>query len=232
MAFGTFFGMPEPEKFSGDADSVRTRWKAYPGVALAAELDGRLVGSNFAANWGSVGFFGPLTIAPQYWGRAIAQRLLDETMEQFSGWNTRHAGLFTFAQSAKHVGLYQKYGFWPRFLTAIMSRPVDQAGTADPAARTRPARTQPARVSEAGGPDLPGIMTAVGELTSAVYPGLDISREISAVRAQQLGDTVPGRGTAVRPADRRVSRAGRRAGGHGPAGRRERRARPCLAGAG
>jgi len=125
VAFGTFLGMPEPEKFSGDADSVRTRWKAYPGAGLAAELDGRLVGSNFAANWGSVGFLGPLTIAPEYWDRAIAQRLLDATTELFSAWNTRHAGLFTFAQSAKHVGLYQKYGFWPRFLTAIMSRPVD-----------------------------------------------------------------------------------------------------------
>jgi Acetyltransferase (GNAT) family len=100
VAFGTFLGMPEPDKFSGDADSIRTRWKAYPAGALAAELDGRLVGSNFAANWGSVGFFGPLTIAPQYWDRAIAQRLLDATMELFSAWNTRHAGLFTFAQSA------------------------------------------------------------------------------------------------------------------------------------
>ena len=56
VAFGTFLGMPEPEKFSGDADSVRTRWKADPGAGLAAELDGRLVGSDFAANWGSVGF--------------------------------------------------------------------------------------------------------------------------------------------------------------------------------
>jgi hypothetical protein len=66
VAFGTFFGMREPQKFSGDADSVQTRWRAYPGVALAAELDGRLVGSNFAANWGSVGFFGPLTNEPGY----------------------------------------------------------------------------------------------------------------------------------------------------------------------
>jgi GNAT superfamily N-acetyltransferase len=190
VAFGTFLGAPDPEEFSGDADLVRTRWRADPGAALAAELDGRLVGSNFAANWGSVGFFGPLTVTPEYWDQGIAQRLLDATMDLFTTWGTRHAGLFTFPQSPKHVRLYQKYGFWPRFLTAIMSRPVDQAGTADPAARTRPARTQPARVSEAGGPDLPGIMTAVGELTSAVYPGLDISREISAVRAQQLGDTV------------------------------------------
>jgi GNAT superfamily N-acetyltransferase len=179
VAFGTFFGMREPGKFSGDADSVRTRWKAYPGVALAAELDGRLVGSNFAANWGSVGFFGPLTIAPQYWGRAIAQRLLDATMEQFSAWNTQHAGLFTFAQSAKHVGLYQKYGFWPRFLTAVMSRPVDPNS-----------RSSSARVSAVADQDLANALEAVAELTGAVYPGLDLSREIRAVRTQALGDTV------------------------------------------
>jgi hypothetical protein len=57
VAFGTFVGVPRPERFFGDADLVRTRWQADPGAALAAELDGRVAGSNFAANWGSVGFF-------------------------------------------------------------------------------------------------------------------------------------------------------------------------------
>ena len=146
---------------------------------LAAELDGRLVGSNFAANWGSVGFFGPLTIAPEYWDRAIAQRLLDATMELFSAWNTRHAGLFTFAQSVKHVGLYQKYGFWPRFLIAIMSRPVDPDS-----------RSSSTRMSAVADKDLANALEAVSELTGAVYPGLDLSREIRAVRGQWLGDTV------------------------------------------
>jgi len=45
-------------------------------------------------------------------------------MDLFEAWGTSHAGLFTFGQSAKHVGLYQKYGFWPRFLTAVVSSPV------------------------------------------------------------------------------------------------------------
>ena len=179
VAFGTFLRMPEPEAFAGDADLVRTRWKAYPGAGLAAELDGRLVGSNFAANWGTVGFFGPLTVAPEYWDRAIAHHLLDATMQLFEAWKTRHSGLFTFAQSAKHVGLYQKYGFWPRFLTAIMSRPVDPDS-----------RSSSMRLSGVGDEDLADVLAAVGELTGAVYPGLDLSREIEAVRAQRLGDTV------------------------------------------
>lgn len=179
VAFGTFLRFPEPEKFFGDADMVRTRWRADPGAGLAAELDGRLAGSNFAANWGSVGFFGPLTVAPEYWDRAIAQRLLDATMDLFAAWETRHVGLFTFAQSAKHVGLYQKYGFWPRFLTAVMTSPVNPDS-----------RSGSIRLSGIGDKDLAGVLTAVGELTDAVYRGLDLSREIQAVRTQRLGDTV------------------------------------------
>lgn len=179
VAFGTFLGMPEPARFFGDAELVRTRWKADPAAALAAEVDGCLAGSNLAANWGSVGFFGPLTVAPEYWNRAIAQRLLDTTMDLFAAWGTRHAGLFTFAQSAKHVGLYQKYGFWPRFLTAVMSAPVNPDAAA-----------APVRLSGVADGKLAGVLTEVGELTDAVYPGLDLSREIEAVRAQRLGDTV------------------------------------------
>jgi hypothetical protein len=30
LAFGTFLGLPNPETFAGDADAVRTRWKADP----------------------------------------------------------------------------------------------------------------------------------------------------------------------------------------------------------
>ena len=36
VAFGTFLGVPEPERFFGDVDMVRTRWRAHPGAALAA----------------------------------------------------------------------------------------------------------------------------------------------------------------------------------------------------
>src|SRR6266496_4374239 len=162
-----------------DAGLVRTRWRADPGAALAAELGGRLAGSNFAANWGSVGFFGPLTVAPEYWDQGVAQRLLDATMDLFQAWGTRHAGLFTFAQSAKHVGLYQKYGFWPCFLTAVMSSPVrpDSGPTA-------------LRLSALDGAGRAAALAAVRELTGAVYPGLDVGREIESVLAQGLGDTV------------------------------------------
>jgi len=172
--------VPRPERFFGDAALVRTRWQADPGAALAAELDGRLAGSNFAANWGSVGFFGPLTVAPEYWDRAIAQRLLDATMDLFAAWQTRHAGLFTFAHSAKHVALYQKFGFYARFLTAIMSAPAQ---------RTH-ATTGWSRYGELSDPDKAAALRATRDVTETLYPGLDLSDEIRAVYDQALGETV------------------------------------------
>jgi GNAT superfamily N-acetyltransferase len=121
LAFGTFLGYD----FFGYADYIKTRFYSDPLAAYAAEVnDGKLIGSNFTANWGSVGFFGPLTIHPDYWSQGIAKHLMEPTMQLFSKWNIKVAGLFTFANSPKHIGLYQKFDFWPRFLTAIVSKEV------------------------------------------------------------------------------------------------------------
>ena len=181
VAFGTFLGLPEPEAFAGDADYVKTRWQANPGAAFVAEMEGEVVGSNLATNWGSVGFFGPLTIRPDLWDQGIGKLLLQPVMALFDEWQTRHAGLFTFAQSPKHVGLYHKFGFRPRFLTAIMSKPVAPAKR--PAGEWQPfSELPPEAQTEA--------LAECRALTGAIYDGLDVGREIGAVADQKLGDTI------------------------------------------
>jgi GNAT superfamily N-acetyltransferase len=182
LAFGTFLGLPDPTKFMGDADYVRTRWRADPSAALGAELAGELVGTNFATRWGSLGFFGPLTIRPDLWDRGIAQQLLAPTMGLFESWGVRHAGLFTFASSAKHVSLYQKFGFWPRFLTALMELPV----STEPASISK----RWARFSDLSVGDKQLCILAGRKLTNSIYKGLDVEREVRAVDRQRLGDTV------------------------------------------
>jgi GNAT superfamily N-acetyltransferase len=122
LAFGTFLGLPDPLDFMGDRNLMTPRWRSTHVKVIAAREGGRLIGSNVATRWGSFGFFGPLTVLPEYWDRGVAQQLLEATMAIFDRWGVRHTGLFTFAQSAKHVGLYQKFGYWPRYLTAIMTR--------------------------------------------------------------------------------------------------------------
>lgn len=180
LAFGTFLGMPEPTQFMGDAAYVRNRWLADPTSAFGAEIDGEIVGSNFATNWGSVGFFGPLTVRPDLWDRGIAKSLMEPIVDLFARWGTKHAGLFTFAESSKHVGLYQRFGFWPRFLTAIMAKPVVEP----------PSDHGAALYSEVPEAQREACLDACRELTNAVFGGLDVGLEIRAVASQQLSDTV------------------------------------------
>ena len=182
LAFGTFLGLPDPLRFMGDAEYARTRWKADPSAVLAAEENGRFLGSNFASNWGSFGFFGPLTVDPEYWGRGVAQHLVAPTMDIFRRWGSRHLGLYTFPQSAKHVTLYQKFGFWPRDLVAIMVREVGDA----------PAQSLPDTQLFSGAPseERPGLLAACREVSDANFAGLDLEREIRAVCEQKLGDTI------------------------------------------
>lgn len=125
LAFGTFLKLPDPLTFGGDADFIRGRWKADPSRVIAAEVDGALAGTNIATVWGSFGYFGPLTVRPDLWDRGVAKALLEATLPLFKG--CRHLGLYTFPSSPKHHGLYQKFGFWPRYLTSLMEKPVSDS---------------------------------------------------------------------------------------------------------
>ena len=176
LAFGTFMGAPEPEQFWADMDYANTRWHTDPTAAFGAELDGELVGSNFATRWGSVGFFGPLSVRPDLWDRDIGQRLMEPIMACFHTWRVQHVGLFTFAHSPKHIGLYQKYGFWPRFLTAVMSKPVTPG--------TSPGSWS--RYAEMSEREQAVCLRACRAVTEALYPGLDVEREIRACTPRHL----------------------------------------------
>ncbi|HEY9726183.1 MAG TPA: GNAT family N-acetyltransferase [Chroococcales cyanobacterium] len=180
LAFGTFIGLPQPTEFGGDANYVQPRWKVDPSAAFAAEIDGKLVGSNIATCWGSVGTFGPLTIHPDFWDRGIGQRLIEAAIERFAQWGTQQAGLFTFPNSPKHHALYQKFGFYPRFLTFVMAKPIQAVEQDLPG--TKYSQLAPQQRSDC--------LKECSQLTDAIYSGLDLSREIVAVQAQNLGDTV------------------------------------------
>jgi len=186
LSFGTFLGLPDPMSFFGDADFISTRFRADPSLSLAAEVDGNFVGSNFIANWGSVGVFGPLTVHPDFWDKSIAKRLLDKTMEILKELKTKHIGIFTFSNSPKHVHLYQKYDFWPRFLTAVMSKPVKAEYTMEDGQEliswTKYSDMKKERPSE--------ILDYCYSLTDSIYEGLDLKVEIQSVANQKLGDTI------------------------------------------
>jgi GNAT superfamily N-acetyltransferase len=184
LAFGTFLGLPDPMQFMGDANYVHTRWKADPSAAVVAHHDEKLIGTNFAANWGSFGFFGPLTVEPAYWNRGVAQQLLAPTMDIFKRWNSTHLGLYTFSNSAMHVGLYQKFGFWPRDLVAVMSK-QGRASSLDTALASPYSLFSDSKADTRG-----QLLDACREVTETSFDGLDVQSEICSVAVQELGDTI------------------------------------------
>jgi GNAT superfamily N-acetyltransferase len=183
LAFGTFLGLPDPMQFLGDRDLLTPRWRARNTKVLAAHIDGRLVGSNVITRWGSFGFFGPLTVLPELWDHGVAQRLLESTVKVLDGWKLRRSGLFTFPHSTKHIGLYNKFGFWPGYLTAVMQH-TPAAGAAASGGNA------PILLSTLKKSQREEMIRACTRLTNQIDKGLDLSDEIRAVLAQGIGDVV------------------------------------------
>jgi len=181
LAFGTFFGVPDPAAFRGDADMVRTRWAADPGLALVAEQDGRIVGSGLCADWGSVVIVGPVSVHPELWSHGIARHLMDGLMRLIAARpGATLAGLYTHPQSPKHIRLYESYGFAPQSLIGVFSKPLPPSGTTAP----------DVLYSRLGAAEREAALAACRAVTTGLYAGLDLSHEIRAVAAQRLGDTI------------------------------------------
>jgi predicted N-acetyltransferase YhbS len=178
-AFGTFLGLADPSRTFGDADFARTRHRADPEASFTALADGRFVGSNFVTRWGSFGFFGPLSVEPALWDRGVARKLLDPMADFFDVSGVGARALFTFPQSTKHVGLYQRYGFWPRSLVAVCQRTAERA---------RPAEA--VRESAVPAVDRGRLVAEALAVLDEIHPGLDPRREIESVARQRLGDTL------------------------------------------
>ncbi len=85
LAFGTFLGLPDPMQFMGDRNFMRPRWRSRNTNVLAARTGGRLIGLNVITRWGSFGFFGPLTVLPEFWDRGVAHKLMKNTVKVLDG---------------------------------------------------------------------------------------------------------------------------------------------------
>jgi predicted N-acetyltransferase YhbS len=180
LAFGTYFGVPDPLSFSGTARLVETRRRTWPDGALVAEKDGAIVGVAISSRWGSLGLFGPLSVHSEHWRGGIARSLLEASMPIYDRWHCRAAALFTFPSSLTHVGLYQRYGFWPRSLTAIMNRPVT-APSPVPQARSLTAMSA-AEQNDA--------IAQCAALTDQLFAGMDLRDEIATVVAHPTADAI------------------------------------------
>ena len=185
LAFATFLGIPDPATFMGDRDLTASRYRSRHVQAIAARDGGRLIGTNFLTTWGTFAFFGPLTVLPEYWDKGVAQQLLKATVEKFDKAKLRRTALFTFPHSAKHVGLYQKFGYWPQHLTALMTHTPgpEPESTPKSGSRTVFLSTLPRIAREEA-------ITACRRLTNGIDKGLDLGDEIRSLLTQRIGEVI------------------------------------------
>jgi len=179
LAFATFIDVPEPDEFWNDRDYVHNRWNAPHSHWVKAVVDGRMIGVICVSRWGSSAILGPVAVHPDFWGKGVVQQLMSAGIEQVDRWGVAHTGLMTFPDSAKHIGLYQQFGFWPQSLIAIMERSIHKRPTPQQSMRYGPP-----------GSDETRLKAACLAITEAIAPGLDLSGEIDAVHQQNLGTTL------------------------------------------
>ncbi len=177
LAFGTFMQAPDLANFRLDLGTVETRFVTEPDLALVAESDGRLLGSIMGMGWGGQITLGPLSVDPEFWGKGVARLLTAAFMELPAVRVAPLVSLFTFPQSASHLRLYESFGFVSQYLTPVMAKAPEVKGNA---------RLFSALPRERQAAALSGCR-AVAE---ALFPGLDLTRQIEAVAAQRLGETV------------------------------------------
>ena len=129
---------------------------------------------------GSLGFIGPVSVRPDFWDKGVAKQLVAAAVAFLDEAGIRQSALFTFAGSPKHIALYQKFGFWPQYLTLVMTKDVVAAGgtaawsrfsTLTPAAQTR-------------------CLEQCRDITEQIFPGLSLAAEIRSIADLRLGETV------------------------------------------
>lgn len=99
---------PSAEMATGVLRSLLTRADVY---SVVAEVEGRVVGSNFLWESASVSGVGPITVDPAGQNSAVGRALMEDVMERSR--TQRHAGI-RLVQAAYHnrsLSLYTKLGF-------------------------------------------------------------------------------------------------------------------------
>jgi GNAT superfamily N-acetyltransferase len=180
LAFGTQFGLKDPSQFRGDAQLALTRYAGDPSTCFVAEKAGRIIGSVFGMDWGGVFIVGPLSVDPAHWRGGVGRVLMDRLIALIDARRPALAGLFTFPSSPTHIRLYESYGFVPNTLTPVMAKPVSPAA----------AVAGPGLYSVLSPTNRDSALAACRDLAGLVFPGLDLCREIEAIAAQGLGETL------------------------------------------
>jgi predicted N-acetyltransferase YhbS len=106
---------PTPEAAAG----LTSAFISHPSIwGVVAEVDGRIVGSNFLDERGPIAGVGPITVDPAAQQRGIGRRLMEAVMERGAG--AEGIRLLQDAFNAQSLALYASLGFEVREPVVLM----------------------------------------------------------------------------------------------------------------
>ena len=182
-----------PRQAFGGAQYVHHRWLMEPwGCFVAEEEGGRIVGLALAVTWGTVGLIGPIAVLTNHQNQGIGQQLIEAVEGFFHENKTTLQGLVTYPTSPKHLALFHKFGYKPKALTAIMSRPVDRSSAPGGASPGRLPRVSLGvrKFSTLEEARKKSALARVNRIVGGICRGMDLSKEVEIVDGLALGDTL------------------------------------------
>jgi len=127
ICYNAFKKISEAHGFAPDfpapevAVDVLTRMLANPKFySVIAEIDGRIVGSNFMDERNTIAGVGPITVDPTVQNRAIGRRLMDAVHERAAAKNFAGVRLIQAGFHTRSLSLYAKLGYDVREHLACM----------------------------------------------------------------------------------------------------------------
>jgi predicted N-acetyltransferase YhbS len=193
QAFGDFYERQlgtRPRQVFGGAQYVHHRWLMEPwGCFVAEEGDGKIVGAAVAVIWGSLGLIGPVAVLTTYQNQDIGQQLIKATQGFFDENKVVLQGMSTYPSSPKHLLLFQKFGYKPKGLVALTSKPLDRREIVQATQPGKPALSV-RRFSILEESKKKTTLQKLRRITNSIYRGLDLGKEVEIVDGLALGDTL------------------------------------------
>jgi GNAT superfamily N-acetyltransferase len=130
ICFEAFKTVGERHGFPNDFPSLEIATGAmtflisHPGFySTVAELDGRIVGSNFMDERSNIAGIGPISVDPKVQTRGVGRRLMEDTLERARARGFAGVRLSQVAYNNQSLCLYSKLGFRTRNPLSLMSGP-------------------------------------------------------------------------------------------------------------
>jgi GNAT superfamily N-acetyltransferase len=139
---------------------------------------GRIAAFNIVHHSGTEGWMGPLCVRPDQQGAGLGKIIVQSGMSWLRKHEAKVIGLETMPRTMDNIGFYSNLGFVPGYLTVTL--------TLDAVAGDR----APLLLSRFSAAEKSAVIERCRELTQAVMPGYDFTREIELTDRLELGDTV------------------------------------------